>query len=169
MKNTGILVLALLLSMALCAPAFSATKHDQHETPGAQPAEAVQGGEGDTASPEAEAAEKAANQEKFLAETAELRREVVLDETELQAVLSGQNPDPASARALRAKIYDNQQKIQEIAKKYNVETGGCPMMQGKGMGMGMMQMKGKCMMRMHGKKDGQGADGDAHAGHGSDG
>ncbi len=161
MKNTGILVFALLLSTALCLPAFAATKHDTHATP----AEAAQGGEADTAAAEAEAAEKAANQEKFLAETAELRREVALDETELQAVLVGQNPDPATARTLRGKIYDNQLKIQEIAKKYNVETGGCPMMQGKG----MMQMKGKCMMQMHGKKHGQGGDGDAHAGHGSDG
>lgn len=165
MKHTGILALALLLSVALCLPAFAATKHDKHETPPAQPAEAVQGAEADKAAAEAEAAEKAANQEKFLAETAELRREVALDETELQAVLAGQNPDPAMARALRGKIYDNQLKIQEIAKKYNVETGGCPMMQGKG----MMRMKGKCMMQMHGKKHGQGADGDAHAGHGSDG
>ncbi|AGW12937.1 putative zinc-resistance associated protein [Megalodesulfovibrio gigas] len=84
----------------------------------------------------------------FQDETTALRRSLAADATELEAVLSAQNPDTAKARLLREKIFDTHQKLRDAAEKAGIAggMGGCGGMMGGGCGGGGCGGMGKgCM------------------------
>lgn len=65
--------------------------------------------------------------QKFLDATQELRKSLVADQAELNAVMAGQNPDPKKARELAVKIADSRTSIQAKARELKVSGpgGGC--------------------------------------------
>lgn len=62
--------------------------------------------------------------QQFLQDTADIRKEIAMDQAELQALLAGENPDTYKARDLSAQISDNKQKLFEIARANGFAGGG---------------------------------------------
>ena len=61
---------------------------------------------------------------KFLEDTAEIRKEIAIDRAELDAIMAGENPDPARARELSTSIADNQEKLAEFARENGIGAPG---------------------------------------------
>lgn len=53
--------------------------------------------------------------QKFMEESADLRKSLAVDRAELNALMAGENPDPAKAGELAGKIAENQIKLREMA------------------------------------------------------
>lgn len=64
-----------------------------------------------------------ATYQKFLDETAQLRKSIAVDQAELNAILAGPEPDPKKVSELTAKIVDNQEAIAEVARSANINVG----------------------------------------------
>lgn len=64
-------------------------------------------------------------QQKFLDETASLRKQMVQDRAELEAVMNSANPDPKRARELAASIYDTRAAIQAKAQALGIKSAPC--------------------------------------------
>lgn len=65
-----------------------------------------------------------ADYKKFMDETSALRKSIVVDRAELDALMAGKDPDPNKVRALTATIVDNQEKVAEIARASNIAGPG---------------------------------------------
>lgn len=63
-----------------------------------------------------------ANYNKFLGQTADLRKNITIDRAELNALFAGDNPDAKRVRELTANITDNQEKLAKIARSVDVDT-----------------------------------------------
>ena len=61
-----------------------------------------------------------ADYKKFLDETVQIRKSIITDRAELNALMAGQNPDPVKARELAAKIADNEEALNGIARSANI-------------------------------------------------
>ncbi len=70
--------------------------------------------------------------QKFLDATKELRASLAADRGEFRALMAGQNPDPARARALSESIFTKRTELAEKAQAMNV-SWNC---RGAGMGYG---------------------------------
>ena len=64
------------------------------------------------------------NQEKFLNETTELRKQIAADQVELQTLMGAAEPDTARIRELTESIFDARTALQAKAQEYGVNTGG---------------------------------------------
>jgi len=64
-----------------------------------------------------------ANYQKFIEQTADLRKSIAVDRAELNALMAGDNPDPKRVRELTGNIVDNQEKLAEIARSTDVDEG----------------------------------------------
>jgi zinc resistance-associated protein len=62
--------------------------------------------------------------QKFLDATQELRKSLVADQAELNAVMAAQNPDSKKARELAVKIADTRSSIQAKARELKVSGAG---------------------------------------------
>ena len=62
--------------------------------------------------------------QQFLEDTADIRKEIAMDNAELKALLAGDNPDTYKARELSAQIADNKQKLAELASANGFGRGG---------------------------------------------
>jgi len=88
-----------------------------------------------------EATQKA--QEKFLAETTELRRKMAAKHAEMRALMGGANPDGKQAAKLSEEMFDLREQMRAKAKDAGLASGvGCGMCDGPGMGRGMMMGMG---------------------------
>ena len=67
---------------------------------------------------------------KFLDETAQIRKSIAIDRAELNALMAGQNPDPEKVRELTARLIDNEEALNELARSANVNGSF-----GRGFGM----------------------------------
>lgn len=66
--------------------------------------------------------------QQFLEDTSDIRKEIAMDQAELNAMLAGENPDTYKARELSARISDNKQKLAELASANGFgpgNRGGC--------------------------------------------
>jgi hypothetical protein len=73
-----------------------------------------------------EAPVDAAAYQKFLDETAQLRKSLAVDRAELNAVMAGPEPDPKKVAELTGRIVDNQEALAGIARSANIDAGpGC--------------------------------------------
>lgn len=61
---------------------------------------------------------------KFLEDTADIRKEIAIDRAELDAIMAGENPDPARVRELSTTIADNQEKLSEFARVNGIGAPG---------------------------------------------
>ena len=61
---------------------------------------------------------------KFLEDTAEIRKEIAIDRAELDAIMAGENPDPARVRELSTIIAENQETLSEIARANDIGAPG---------------------------------------------
>ncbi|THB67058.1 MAG: periplasmic heavy metal sensor [Desulfovibrio sp.] len=80
--------------------------------------------------------EQAVQYQAYLDETAEMRRQLTLDRTELTAVLNNASPDSNKARALMERIYDTQEALRAKAAEHGFSSGGCGNGGGNGNGGG---------------------------------
>ena len=105
--------------------------------------------------------------DKFYDETKDLRKQLVMKNTEKAALMHGENPDAAKAAKLAGEIFDLQESMQAKTEAAGVEgligCGGCQSMMGQGMGRGMGKGMGHGMMNAGPNKMGSGA-GDSPAG-----
>lgn len=62
-----------------------------------------------------------ADYKKFMDETAVLRKTIVVDRAELDALMAGKEPDAKRVRELTASIVDNQEKVAEVARAANID------------------------------------------------
>jgi zinc resistance-associated protein len=62
--------------------------------------------------------------QKFLDETAPIRKELAADRAELNALMSTANPDPARVRALTEEIVDARTELQSKAREHNIAGRG---------------------------------------------
>lgn len=137
-----VVVLMLVLAVAFAMPALA----KQHRGGGQYGPGAMMGGgcgmmAGNATDPEFQAKVK-----KFQDETAPLRRTLVADWTELEAVMNAQTPDAAKARLLREKIFDTHQKLRDAAEKAGLGNGMGGMCGGMGGCGGQGRMGGGCGM-----------------------
>ena len=103
-------------------------------------------------------AEEQASLDKFRDDTAPIRKEIVVKRSELDALLSGDNPDETKVAKLTGEIYDLKAEIESKAESVGIDNRfaygrGPGMMQGYGWGPGMMQQGygwGPGMMRGYG-------------------
>lgn len=96
--------------------------------------------------------------DKFYDETKDLRKQLVMKNTEKAALMHGENPDAAKAAKLAGEIFDLQASMQDKAEAAGVEGligCGCQSMMGQGMGRGMG--RGHGMMNAGPSKMGAGA------------
>ena len=102
--------------------------------PGMRPDCAMMGGQGQGQGQMSEKALKA--KEKFFNETTELRKKMFSKKTELDAVLSGENPDEKQAARLSGALFDLRDQMHKKAQEAGLTKAGfgCG---GPGMGMGM--------------------------------
>lgn len=61
--------------------------------------------------------------QKFMDETAQLRKSIAVDRAELNAILAGPEPDPGKVSELTARIVDNQEALAKIARSANIDAG----------------------------------------------
>ena len=61
---------------------------------------------------------------KFLEDTAEIRKVIAIDRAELNAIMAGENPDPARVRELSSIIAENQETLSEIARANDIGAPG---------------------------------------------
>jgi len=79
---------------------------------------------------------------KFMDDTAQLRRELAVDRAEMNALMAGENPDPAKVRELAGRLTDNREKLAETARAANIDApygygyGPNPNCRGYGYGRG---------------------------------
>ena len=63
---------------------------------------------------------------KFMQETAELRKSLAVDRAELNAVMAGDNPDPKKVAELTGRIVDSQEALAAKAREAKIDVGpGC--------------------------------------------
>ena len=90
--------------------------------------------------------EDAAAIEKFQADTSDIRKEIVVKRSELNALLSNDNPDEKKVAGLTGDLYDLEKELDAKAEKVDAVNryayGGGPMMGGYGYGMGPGMMRG---------------------------
>lgn len=177
MKRMLILSLALLAVVAFSLPVVAANKQHQHgggDCAGCPQKQNASGAmdcancpnkdaagnpncancpRSGNATANADAAATDAAYQKYLDESAPLRKELALDGAEFDALMAAQNPDPAKVRALKAKIWDNHLKLKEIAAKHGVDMGGGCGKGAKGAGKGCGKGEGKGCAMMQGGHD----------------
>jgi len=76
--------------------------------------------------------------QQFHDETLQLRRQIVVKQTELQAVLAAQKPDEKRAASLAAELFDLRTQKHQKARELGIALPG----QGLGMGQGMGPKRG---------------------------
>ncbi|EMG38607.1 Heavy-metal resistance [Desulfocurvibacter africanus PCS] len=78
--------------------------------------------------------------QKYMAETQQLRSQLMRDEAQLNALLMQEKPDPKQVKELNQRIAETQTQLQLKARDYGIQ-GQCPWcggpMMGPGMGRGM--------------------------------
>ncbi|WP_163338672.1 periplasmic heavy metal sensor [Desulfopila sp. IMCC35008] len=86
--------------------------------------------------------------DKFFADTQEIRKQIIMKQTEKRALLQSNNPDPAAASKLAGELFDLRNSIRTMAVEAGVDqyVGPRGMMGGNGQGFG----------RHHGGKRGGG-------------
>jgi len=119
---TGLLLVGLLVSQAMA-------RGGDGTGPGTGRGQGM--GRGDTGCPYYGGASSNPETQKFLDATLDLRKSLIADQAELNAVMAAQNPDPKKARELAQKITDSQLSIQAKAREMKIQTAGCS---GSGMG-----------------------------------
>jgi zinc resistance-associated protein len=77
----------------------------------------------------------------FFKDTQDLRKQIMMKQSEKQALLQGANPDAAAASKLSGELFDLRATMQDKAKAAGVDSylggpGRGGMMGGRGMGMG---------------------------------
>ena len=77
----------------------------------------------------------------FFKDTQDLRKQIMMKQSEKQALLQSANPDPAAASKLSGELFDLRATMQDKAKAAGVDSylggpGRGGMMGGRGMGMG---------------------------------
>ena len=67
------------------------------------------------------------NYQEFLDKTADLRKSLTLDHTEMATIMHSANPDPAAVRALAERILDTEEAISEQAEAMGLDDDWtCP-------------------------------------------
>ncbi|MFU8818218.1 MAG: periplasmic heavy metal sensor [Desulfurivibrio sp.] len=84
--------------------------------------------------------------QQFHDETLELRRQIVVKQTELQAVLGSQKPDEKKAARLAEELFDLRTQKHQKAREMGIAMPGRGMGMGMGMGRGMGKAMGACQM-----------------------
>lgn len=112
-------VLCLVLLTSLAVNTAMAAKNDQKQTQDSQ---------------------DSATYQKYLSDTVTIRQELASKRAEFQALMSGQNPDPAAAASLSKEIFNLQEKLRAQAPSRGFGRGGgygyggCPGSGGYGVG-----------------------------------
>lgn len=61
--------------------------------------------------------------QKFLDETAQIRKSLAVDRAQLNAIMASTEPDAKKVAELTAKIVDNQEALSKIARSANIDVG----------------------------------------------
>lgn len=86
--------------------------------------------------------------EKFMGATSEIRKELAAKQVQLDALMSGKNPDPKEAAGLSREIFDLREQLRAKAAELGLPgpgngAGGCPGY-GRGKGPGPGYDRGGC-------------------------
>jgi zinc resistance-associated protein len=63
-----------------------------------------------------------ADYQKFMEQTADVRKSIVGDRAELNALMAGENPDPKRVRELTESMVTSQEKLAEMARAANIDA-----------------------------------------------
>jgi hypothetical protein len=63
-----------------------------------------------------------ADYQKFMEQTADIRKAIALDRAELNAIMAGTNPDPKRVRELTESLTTSREKLAEMAKEANIDA-----------------------------------------------
>lgn len=72
--------------------------------------------------------------QKFMDETAQIRKDLAVDRAEMNALMAGANPDPAKVREIAGRLTDNREKLAGLARAAKID-GPAGFGHGRGLGL----------------------------------